>query len=51
MPHDLSQDTETYVVQGYDASGLFTEELPDGELAVSIPAQLIEDLFGRPQAI
>lgn len=45
-PTVYRKDEETYVVQGYDAAGLFTEELPSGELAVSVPAELLERIFG-----
>lgn len=44
-PTIYQKDEETYVVQGYDAEGLFTEELPSGERAVTIPAELIERIF------
>lgn len=43
-PTIYRKDDDTYVVQGYEADALFSEPLPDGERAVSIPAALIEQL-------
>lgn len=43
-PTIYRKDDETIVVQGYDATNLFTEKLPSGELAVAIPVELFRKM-------